>query len=162
MRATLPSLADITPQEDTWIFAEACRKAHLNGVEHPFWADFAGLDICQIIPLDVLHGLHKVFKDHHVTWLTNLIGENDMDAGFMQQPKLIGFRHFAIGLSRLSQFSGWEHRDMQRYIFIVVADHKNLPSDAIKATRAELDFIYTAQYLSHTDQTLTELEEYNK
>lgn len=143
------------------MFAEACQKVGLNGVEHPFWADFAGLDICQVIPPDVLHGLHKAFKDHHITWLTNLIGKDDMDARFMHQPKIIGFCHFSLGLSCLSQFSGKEHRDMQQYILAAVADHQNVPCDTIKAIRAELDFIFTAQYISHTDLTISELGEYN-
>ncbi|KAF8512145.1 hypothetical protein BU17DRAFT_77410 [Hysterangium stoloniferum] len=111
----------------------------LNGVEEPWWIDFPETDICKAVCPDVLHGLHEAFKDHCATWNTNIVSKLELDARFRRLPKWPGFRHFTGGISKISQWSGKEHQDLQ----------------------AELDFIYLAQYQSHTDSTLLQLLKYN-
>lgn len=70
-------------------------------------------------------------------------------------PKWPGFRHFTAGISKISQWSGKEHQDLQRYFFPAISGHSNVLRDVICVTRAELDFIYTAQYHLHTEETLS-------
>lgn len=47
--------------------------------------------------------VHKAFKDHLTAWIMSLVGHEDLDCIYMRQPKLIGFRHFNYGISKISQ-----------------------------------------------------------
>ncbi|KAF8525768.1 hypothetical protein BU17DRAFT_74212 [Hysterangium stoloniferum] len=125
------------------------KERKLNGVEEPWWIDFPSLDICKAVCPDVLHGLHKAFKDHCVAWHINLVGKLELDACFQHLPKF-----------PISQWTGKEHRDLQHSILPALVGA--VPSQALRATQAELDFIYMAQYCSHTEETLSQLMEYNK
>ncbi|KAF8511346.1 hypothetical protein BU17DRAFT_54689 [Hysterangium stoloniferum] len=131
----------------------------LNGIEELWWIDFPETDICKAVCPDVFHGLHKAFKDHCATWNTNIVSKLELNARFRKFPKWPGFRHFTGGISKISQWSGKEHRDLQQSFLTVIAGA--VPPEAIRATRAELDFIYLAQYQSHTDSTLLQLLKYN-
>jgi len=160
----LQSIATIhqnNPHCSTWKFAQEAKKIGLNGVDEPWWIDWPELDICRCVAPDVLHGLHKAFKDHCSTWNTNLVGKLELDARFKRQPKYTGFRHFSSGISKISQWSGKEHRDLQRHFLVAIAGHSSVPPEALRATRAGLDFIYLAQYRSHTESTLVQLMNYN-
>ncbi|KAF8522720.1 hypothetical protein BU17DRAFT_75101 [Hysterangium stoloniferum] len=108
----------------------------LNGIEEPWWIDFPETDICKAVYPDVLHGLHKALNII-VLWNTNIVSKLELDARFRRLPKWPGFHHFTG----------------------VIAGA--VPPEAIRATRAELDFIYLAQYQSHTDSTLLQLLKYN-
>ena len=55
-----------------------------------------------------------------------------------------GHRHFAPGISKISQWSGKEWKDLEKSFLPVI--YRASKPRAIKATRAELDFIYTAQW----------------
>ncbi|KZV89152.1 hypothetical protein EXIGLDRAFT_618514, partial [Exidia glandulosa HHB12029] len=69
------SIRTAHPHADTWEFIQRSLEVGLSGVEHPFWEDMPHLDICRIMSNDVLHGLHKAFKDHTFTWVTNMVGK---------------------------------------------------------------------------------------
>ncbi|KAF8523700.1 hypothetical protein BU17DRAFT_85525 [Hysterangium stoloniferum] len=157
---TIKGIRQEFPDADTWKFAMVAKERKLNGVEEPWWIDFPSLDICKAVCPDVLHGLHKAFKDHCVAWHINLVGKLELHARFRRLPKFPGFRHFTAGISKISQWTGKEHRDLQRSILPALVGA--VPSQALRATRAELDFIYMAQYRSHTEETLSQLMEYNK
>ncbi|KAF8517067.1 hypothetical protein BU17DRAFT_76512 [Hysterangium stoloniferum] len=102
----------------------------LNGVEEPWWIDFPETDICKAVCPDMLHRLHKAFKDHCATWNTNIVSKLELDARFRRFPKWPGFCHFTGMIAGA------------------------VPPEAIRATRAELDFIYLAH-------TLLQLLKYN-
>ena len=74
-------------------------------------------------------------------------------------PKFPGFRHFSQGISKISQWSGREHKDLQR-VFLG-ACLGVVPPGITRAVRAELDFIYTAQWKSITTKDLENMEKYN-
>ena len=63
-----------------------------------------------------------------------------------------GHRHFASGISKISQWSGKEWKNLEKP-FLPDIYGASKPR-AIKATRAELDFIYTGQWLTLTDSDL--------
>jgi len=144
------------PDASLWQFVQAAKAKRLFGVEKPFWEDLPHVDICKAIATDVLHGLHKAFKDHTATWTTNIIGDIEFDKCMWRLPKFPGFRHFSQGISKISQWSG---RDLQR-VFLG-ACLGAISSDAIKAIRSELDFIYTAQWKSLTTSDLQNMKKYN-
>ncbi|KAF8513986.1 hypothetical protein BU17DRAFT_52907, partial [Hysterangium stoloniferum] len=97
------------PDAETWRFAMEAKNIGLNGVEEPWWIDFPETDICKAVCPDVLHGLHKDFKDHCATWNTNIISKLELNSRFRRLPKWPGFRHFTGGISKISQWSGKEH-----------------------------------------------------
>ncbi|KAG0696713.1 hypothetical protein DFH29DRAFT_991633 [Suillus ampliporus] len=67
-----------------------------------------------------------------------------------------GLRYFSKGISLVSQWTGTEHREMQRVFLGVLAG--TVQPTVFRAARAVLDFIYYAQYHAHTSQTLDALK----
>lgn len=45
-------------------FLKALQHFGFNGVAHPFWEDFPGVEPDLMIPPDILHGLYRLFRDH--------------------------------------------------------------------------------------------------
>jgi len=144
---------------NTWQFITSCIEVQLRGVEHPFWEDLPHTDICKVICQDTLHGLHKAFKDHTAQWNIDYIGEFEIDNCFRRMPKTPGFRHFHSGISKISQWSGREAKDIQRYFLAALYGAQS--SEAIAATRAELDFIYHAQWKTLSESDLQRMDEFN-
>lgn len=156
--AIMRQLRAAYPDDDTWQFVSHCKSYGLSGVEEPCWEGLP-VDICRVICVDLLHGVHKMFTDHVAKWLTETIGEDDLDARFMAQPHHVGFRNFGGGISKISQWSGRENRDLERNILTVIAGHESVTPQIMKAVRALLDFIFKAQFPMHSDATLESMKE---
>ncbi|KIJ43038.1 hypothetical protein M422DRAFT_137116, partial [Sphaerobolus stellatus SS14] len=126
----------------------------------PFWEDLPFTDICKVICHDTLHGLHKAFKDHTAQWNINRITPYEIDNRVRRLPKTPGFRHFAGGISKISQWSGREAKDLER-IFLPLLCGAQSP-EAIMATRAELDFIHHAGWKMLGEDDLKRMLDFNK
>ncbi|KAM5536416.1 hypothetical protein V8D89_009852 [Ganoderma adspersum] len=123
---------------------------------NPFWKDLPHCDIFACITPDLLHQLHKgVFKDHTVSWATACLdgGANEVDRHFKAMPGHPMLQHFKKGISLVSQWTGTEHKHMER-VFLGVLTGASDPA----SVRAVLDFIYYAHFYAHSDDSLSLLE----
>lgn len=135
------------------------KRNGLNYIPEPFWADWYLVDIHSAITPDILHQLYQGVVEHLIGWLRNLIGDTELDARFKRLPPAHGVRHFKVGISGLTQVSGPEHKDICKELLGCLLGLSSVPLGAVRASRALLDFLYLAQYPSHSDDTLKYLQD---
>jgi Plavaka transposase len=149
--------------EDVQGFHPACRAAGLKPVYHPFWQFLPLTDIFLAITPDILHQLLQGVIKHLVAWLTHpdLFGVTNVNARCWSLPPNHHITLFMKGLP-FSRVTGKEHKDICRILIGLITDLPILgghsPVRVVRAVRAILDFVYLAQYPSHTTDTLNLLE----
>ncbi|KAI0674506.1 hypothetical protein C8Q78DRAFT_1067505 [Trametes maxima] len=122
----------------------AYSKQGLRPVYKPFWADLPHTDIFACITLDILHQLHKgVVKDHLPVWCQKIVGKEALDECFAALSKAHGLRHFRHGISKISQWTGSEAKEVEKVLLGLLVGR--VSSQALKAIRGLLDFVYYAQ-----------------
>jgi len=135
-----------------------------GGIYSPFWQDFPYTDIHHAITPDVLHQLYQGVFKHVVEWCRSIVGEKELDRRIQVLPYGYGLRQFRKGISKLSQISGTERKNMAKILLGCV--HDIMAPGGVKAVKALLDFIYLAQYSTHDQITLgylrDSLEEFHK
>lgn len=130
----------------------------LQVIAEPFWSDLPHCNIFLSFPPDILHQLHKgIFKDHIFTWCTQMLGEAEMDRRFMAMPKHSSLRHFKSGLSRVTQWTGNEHKEMEKVFIGAIAG--GIDKLAVQAAQALMDFIYYSQFPTMDEDDLEKMDE---
>jgi hypothetical protein len=142
-------------------FVEECREMCLRPtVENPFWKDLPYCNIFSAMSSDFLHQLQSgIFGHHLVKWCQTkeaVMSKNGLDSFLRVFPTATGVRCFQKGFSILSQITGSEYMEMACVFLgaLVLAPAEN---GFIRAARAFLDFMYLAQYETHTTNTLHQL-----
>ena len=146
---TLAVVRATYPNATTYEFTRAVKSlgVGLSGcTEEPCWEGLLfGPE--RFIKQDLLHGSYKFVWDHLVTWLTETLGSQEIDSRYRAQPPIHGVRHFSDGITKLSQVTGREHREVQKVLVPVVCG-ADTPDNrhVVVATRSLIDYVYTAQF----------------
>ena len=155
---TLRQLTAIEKVADPWDLDTYIKQAmvyRLNGVHRPFWRDWPLSDPSEFFTPEPLHHWHKMFWDHDAQWCIRAVGPAEIDFRFSILHPHTGFRQFPEGISNLKQVTGREHRDIQRYLVAIIADH--IPKDFLIAIRALADFRYLSQAPEISDEVCTQI-----
>ncbi|KZT31029.1 hypothetical protein SISSUDRAFT_961178, partial [Sistotremastrum suecicum HHB10207 ss-3] len=123
----------------------------------PFWADFPQANIHLAMTPDILHQLYQGMVKHVIGWLQIIVSKVELDGRFKRVPSAHGLRHFPSGISVLQNASGAEHRAVAQQIMGCLIGA--VSDSVLRATRGLLDFVYLAQYKSHSTETLQYLKD---
>ena len=80
-----------------------------------------------------------------------------MDARFQAMSQYPGLHHFKKGISVVSQWTGTEHREMERVFVGLLSSAAK--ENVLMMACSLLEFIYYAQFQQHTDKTLTAMQD---
>ncbi|KAG9309129.1 hypothetical protein JVU11DRAFT_10835, partial [Chiua virens] len=90
----------------------------LQPIFSPFWADLPHCNIFLAITANILHQLHQgIFKNHLKKWCCSLANWKELDTHFQAMPVYSGQHHFKDGISKIKQWTGGEHKQLQ-HVFI--------------------------------------------
>jgi len=152
--------------ENTLTYHVRASALGLSAVHEPFWENLLHVQPNKMVTPDILHNAHGFFCHHIMQWVFNLVDKADFNLRVVAMPRMVGLRAYPSGLSKVKQWTGRDAREVQRYILGLIQGAPKIKPKVIKAICALLDFIYIAQYHSHSNDTLkylkTALQDFHK
>jgi len=151
---TLEILQVLCAKIDPWRLQEflaTAKKAHLSGVQLPFWCDWRFSNPSIFLIGEILHTVHKFFFDHPFKWCKEVLGHDELDARYRMQHRQVSTCHFN-GVSHVKQMTGRDHRDLQWTVVATITGCAE--PDFVRAIRAIVDFIYQAQAPTFTPSSI--------
>lgn len=139
-------------------YTNTARSMGLSGVHKPYWRNWKFADPSKFLAPDALHQWHKFFWVHMMGWARELIGDAELDRRYMALQKHVQYRHFREGFTKFLQHTCREARDLEASFIAVISDHPSISPGIMKCFRSLLDFIYIAQFDTHTTTTLKDLK----
>ena len=145
-------------------FHTACRAADLKPVYHPFWETLPLSNIFLSITPDILHQLLQGVMKHVLSWVSkpSVFGSEEIDVRCRRLPPNHNITLFTKGITTLSRVSGHEHKKICCILLGLVVDlplrEGRSPVRLVQAIWALLEFLYLAQYSSHSADTLSRLD----
>jgi hypothetical protein len=137
----------------------AAKAKGLNGVHKPFWRNMPGYQPEIVICPDILHGVHRFWRDHILLWIRRLVGDPEMDRRLRVLQPVRGYKSYTKGIKNIAQWTCREDRELQRTLVAVVAGAPAIDAKVMKNLRAFHDFLYLVQYRSHTPSSLEYIRE---
>ncbi|KAF8212909.1 hypothetical protein K438DRAFT_1751323 [Mycena galopus ATCC 62051] len=132
------------PWNNIYQYLNELKDLRLSGVHKPFWRDWPlSTNPSRFLTPEPLHQLHKGFYDHKFQWCINILGNEELDFRLKVLQPRVGFRHFKEGVTGIKQLGGREHRELQRYIVVLIADAA--PPQVVEAIRNLVDMRYFVQ-----------------
>ncbi|KAI6028107.1 hypothetical protein EDC04DRAFT_2573058, partial [Pisolithus marmoratus] len=101
---------------------------------------------------EILHHIHKEFRDHNVKWCINALGPAKINFRFSVLQPITGLCHFKEGISTLKQVMGRTLHDIQCFIVGIIAGCT--PHDVVIVIQAVMDFCYCIQAYPITDRDI--------
>ena len=149
---------------DAYAFHSTCHKMVQKPVFHPFWESLPLTNVFLSITPNILHQLLQGVFKHLVAWLVNTFGPLEINAWCQAIPPNHHITLFIKGISWLSRVMGKEHKNMSHFLLGLVMDllvpsGQVSPRWIIMAVHALLNFLFLAQFPSHTATTLTCLDD---
>ncbi|KAH9911538.1 uncharacterized protein BXZ73DRAFT_93357 [Epithele typhae] len=139
-------------------FVNACADARIKPVAFPYWQHLPFVNIFRSVTPDILHQLHQGVVKHVISWLKAAYGAEEIDARCRRMPPNHQIRVFMNGITRLQRVTGKEHAAICRFLLGLIVDlplrDGFSPVRLVRAVRSILDFLYLAQYPSHTSDSL--------
>ncbi|KAJ7772185.1 hypothetical protein B0H16DRAFT_1305261 [Mycena metata] len=145
---TLAQLKELEEELDPWdlpAYIKAAKAEGLNGVNRPFWRDWAMSEPSDFLTPEILHHWLKMFYDHLCQWCLQAVGAAELDFRFSVLRPHTGMRHFHEGISKAKQTTGREHRDIMRYIVPVIAEATGITKEFLTTIASLVDFFYHGQ-----------------
>jgi hypothetical protein len=152
--STVQKICQAVDPNDIPAYIKVAAEYGMNGVHKPFWEDLPGYETELCLSPDILHGLHRFWRDHILNWVLELVASDEVDRRLRALQPVVGMRHFSKGIDSLTQWTGREDRELQRVLLATVAGSPKICPVTMSCLRAFHDFLYLAQYTSQDDTTV--------
>jgi hypothetical protein len=109
----IAEICEVIDPNNVSAYLAAAKARGLNGVHKPFWRNLPGYQPEIAICPDILHGVHRFWRDHVLVWTRRLIGDAELDRRLRVLQPVRGYKTYTKGIKNISQWTGREDRELQ-------------------------------------------------
>ncbi|KIK92374.1 hypothetical protein PAXRUDRAFT_34547 [Paxillus rubicundulus Ve08.2h10] len=150
-----------TPEESLLLatnyknFLKAIKVLHFNGVVKPVWRDWPLSDPSNFVTPKPLHHFQKMSWDQDTKWCISIVDPAELDLCSSLIQTTVGYCAFDMGISKLKQVTGHDHRAILHYIIGLIAGA--VPQCFLVAVHVLIKFCYLSQAPTFTEDLLTKV-----